>query len=522
MARVTAIGALILFAGLVTLGATGTQEMGDAEADADSRQYTIEWAPFAAQPITDDDPVVDHFEKELGVTIDAVYLENNKYEELLNLRIASGDVPDIIYLGGTDRMYLYHNQGVLASIDESDFREYAPGVSEMIESYDEPAWQLMKIDGAVVGLPQINVNRWRRTVVWRTDWLEDLGIGAVPSTLDEVEEAVYGFRNDDPDGNGRRDTYGLSRSGMEMVFGAFGALPLPVDQFMWHERNGELVYSAVVPEMKEALRVLASWYEDGVLDPEFITGENKGGYWALSHDFANSRIGMSMRGRDYHWFKEGQVHGQSIGANAELIRELNPEMDFELAVPFTGPQGQGGGYIPNKTYIRYGLGVQLENNPAKLEKVLGVIDYITTSDIATYVTSEHGFQGEHWEFTDDGGINQLEIPDWRERQSQLGAWVRTIINPDFEKELWSGLVGWREERYEDWDENGLGYENALKIGLPSQERYKADLDALVEEVYIEIITGQRPVNYFDTFVEEWYDRGGQALTVEANEWFSSL
>lgn len=61
-----------------------------------------------------------------------------------------------------------------------------------------------------------------------------------------------------------------------MVYGAFGFLP---DR--WTEKDGKLVYGAVQPEIKEALTLLNKRYKDGVIDPEFITGENNGGYWAL-------------------------------------------------------------------------------------------------------------------------------------------------------------------------------------------------------------------------------------------------
>ena len=52
-----------------------------------------------------------------------------------------------------------------------------------------------------------------------------------------------------------------------------------------------------MPKAKEALALLNRLYKDGVLDPEFITGENQGGYWALSHAFINQRIGLSCLGR---------------------------------------------------------------------------------------------------------------------------------------------------------------------------------------------------------------------------------
>ena len=48
-----------------------------------------------------------------------------------------------------------------------------------------------------------------------------------------------------------------------------------------------------MPHNKEALALVKQLYDDGVLDPEFITGENQGGYWAISHSFVNGRIGVT-------------------------------------------------------------------------------------------------------------------------------------------------------------------------------------------------------------------------------------
>lgn len=66
--------------------------------------------------------------------------------------------------------------------------------------------------------------------------------------------------------------------------------------------------------MKQALEVLHKWYVDGVLDPEFVTGENEGGYWAITHKFLNNQIGYTNMGNFYHWLPDmsGEENG-SIG-----------------------------------------------------------------------------------------------------------------------------------------------------------------------------------------------------------------
>ncbi len=44
-------------------------------------------------------------------------------------------------------------------------------------------------------------------------------------------------------------------------------------------------------------------------------------------------------------------------------------------------------------------------------------------------------------------------------------------------------------------------------------------DALMrmeEEIFIQVITGEKGLESFDEFVEEWYENGGAALTEEVN------
>ena len=53
------------------------------------------------------------------------------------------------------------------------------------------------------------------------------------NTLNEFEDLVYRFTNNDPDHNGINDTYGLSSTGLAMVYGAFGW-----QRKQWNEVNG--------------------------------------------------------------------------------------------------------------------------------------------------------------------------------------------------------------------------------------------------------------------------------------------
>ena len=61
--------------------------------------------------------------------------------------------------------------------------------------------------------------------------------------------------------------------------------------------------------------------------------------------------------------------------------------------------------------------------------------------------------------------------------------------------------------------------------LPSPTAQPADtmkshwwrLKAKEKEAYLKIISGEEDISYFDTFVKEWNEQGGQTITSEVSE-----
>ena len=43
------------------------------------------------------------------------------------------------------------------------------------------------------------------------------------------------------------------------------------------------------------------------------------------------------------------------------------------------------------------------------------------------------------------------------------------------------------------------------------------MQQLEKDSFIQIIMGVKPVSYFDTFVKEWNEQGGQTITSEVSE-----
>lgn len=61
------------------------------------------------------------------------------------------------------------------------------------------------------------------------------------------------------------------------------------------------------------------------------------------------------------------------------------------------------------------------------------------------------------------------------------------------------------------ENTGTRKKPAISLGSAEGE-IPQNLQDLETEAFLKIIAGEEPVDYFDTFVQEWYANGGEELT----------
>ena len=508
-----------------TSSSNETENANQSDESRDSNEkFKISVAPYQLAPLSRNAPVIDYWNDMFHVELDIWNIEAKQYDEILSLRIASGEIPDVLSVNKYADFTKYAKQGVIAEIPEDMLQKHAPHLYATYLKYDKDGeFNYGRIDGKIYGINQLNFRgNYHLPLVWRGDWLENVGIDKVPETLEEFEAAMYKFAKEDPDGNGKDDTYGLSESGMTVVYGAFGYLPFSIEsgtnKDVWSVRDGKLVNGAVQPEMKQALALLNKWYQDGVIDPEFITGENTGGRATLTQAFVTGRIGFTSHGAFIQWNPEFPGKSQA-GANRVELAKLNPEAAEKLlfSAPPIGPDGKRGAYAQEIIQSNiFALGKQLEKEPAKMARILEILDYICFSSYEHYLDGLYG--PGNWQFVDGLATPNAEVADPVEA-AKIGAHNVSV---------WLANIDWKMkdfEPYMDWlEENHMATGNIwneLTAPLPSEGKYLAELTKLRDEAYISIITGDKPLDSFDAFVEEWRRLGGEQLEKEANEWYAS-
>ena len=158
----------------------------------------------------------------------------------------------------------------------------------------------------------------------RQDWLDVLGL-PMPKTFDEFKNTLYAFRNDDPNGNGEKDEspYFYRDRG---VIGLYQLWGVGGDWVQWNiGKDGKVTYGRIQDEFKNALRELAQWYKDGVIDSEIFTR----GSQARQELLGNNTGGVTM-----DWF----ASTANMNYNEDILAQV-PDMNFAPMLPPTDVNG---------------------------------------------------------------------------------------------------------------------------------------------------------------------------------------
>lgn len=501
-------------------------DLANSDAPDPNTTYKISWTGYQTSPLNDDPFVLKYLEEKLNVEFDVWNIDFQQYEELLNVRLASGEIPDMFMVQPSSSLQKYVAQDLLAPLPMDNIETYMPNtLKHSYTDVNPDALDLGKVNGEIYGLPAMNMgNIYRLPIVYNQNWLDTLG-KKVPTTIDEFEDVIYAFAHDDPDGNGVKDTYGLSKEGLNLLWGMYGMVP---EQDYFTEKDGKLVYMPIEQEMKEALSYANKWYKDGVLDPEFITGENTGGYWAVSHSYINHRIGMTVIGNYYHWNYKGDyneyIDGQEVpceeGAVTKELLALHPDDKIAFGDPLVNTDGKQGGIKAYNILMRfYGIGANALETPGKLNKILEIYEMGSDAqpDDTLKMTIRYGFEDENWV--------------WSERDREMARPIDDFLDDDSLRYANGAILWWssgslnRDRRSEWAAEHGFdrgGIYSAIPIATESMSKYDAQLQTLREQAYIQIITGEKPIDYFDTFVDEYLAQGGAEVLEQVNEWYTSL
>ncbi|WP_254408861.1 sugar ABC transporter substrate-binding protein [Streptomyces sp. AC495_CC817] len=175
-------------------GGSGVKQDEDAVLEIWTR--TTPGSPSEAATIRQ----VEAFTEATGVKAEVTAIFDD-FEIKLAQRAGQKDLPDIV-LNDVSQLGTMQSQGILREIDLKEIENSEDMTAQALEAGKA-------VDGKTYGIPY---SAQANALMIRSDWLENLGLEA-PTTWDEMLEVATAFTQDDPDGNGQADTYGLAVPG---------------------------------------------------------------------------------------------------------------------------------------------------------------------------------------------------------------------------------------------------------------------------------------------------------------------
>ncbi len=508
--------------------------MAVAEAGKYETPYTITWTTYLKYPFAEDAVIVKKIEEKFNVDIQMLNIEDSTFMEVLNTSyIAAGNTPDVIRMKDPAQLLTYVDQGVIAPIDMEMVKTYAPLTTDRITNFSNGEyWNMGVVDGKTYAIPSINAtNAFHLPIVYNQKWLDKLGVTELPKTLEEFEKLMYRFAKEDPDGNGKDDTYGLSSDGLRVLFGAFGINPGAPDGRTDHSYfqlndEGNVIWAAQTEEYKQALAYAQKWYKDGVLDPEFITGENTGGYWAISHSFINGRIGMTCRGNYYHWEELGSYEGMpetEEGAVIKEMRAVDPEANITFGDPVTGPEGKSGVKAWNMLMNFYCFGSGATEDPGKFQRILEIMDFMNQQYL--HNPSQKEFMdfiyGDYYTVLDEENFVYKLTDDYYAKYPMDAAvdqygpmqWGPNLPFPlKTKQQQWAYSLGYAEH----------GILNLMQFSLPKMAEFQTNITNLKDQMMIEFIKGDRNLtDGWSSYIDELNANGLKDMVQEVVDWYAS-
>ncbi|WP_077624668.1 extracellular solute-binding protein [Sediminibacillus massiliensis] len=541
---ITAASAALSLSLLAGCMEKSSSEDKDAEATSDSGLTKITTVRTLADDTkfkngedVNDNVVTQWAEEELSIDFETMWTVPNdeQYNTQIRLAMSAGkELPDVFEVTDGQLIADLIESGLVMPIDEA-IEEYAsPELKEVYEQFPEAFYSATK-DGVRYGLPRLSGGNGSDSLLWlRDDWLNNLGLEA-PQTIPEMEQVMDSFVNEDPDGNGKDDTIGLtlaSKNGLatwladgSFLFGAYGDyLPMSWSK----DENGELVYGSIQPSIKEGLAKLNEWYEKGYLDKEvgildeqdaiesFVAGKSgmiSAPPWAEGWpvgDAIKNNEGAEAGAYPLPTSEDGKAgrRGEQYITGQFLFSKDFEHMDkfFEYWNAIYSYTFGDDEYFENGMFEGYDY-VMVDGEPVydqeKIQEVTGE-EYINP--------------GKYFLPTDVPTVPFM-LYDLLEDFHETGREPET----PYEHRLADGTDIYKKAGAIVNQQNDIRIENEFS-GAPTKtmQAQSEHLEKLEQETFADIIYGNKPVDAFDDFVEQWKKNGGEEITKEVNEWYDSV
>ena len=453
------------------------------------------------------------------------------YSNMVAMAISEGNIPDIMFIDNYDYLKLLVEKDMIEDLTEVYEKCASDRIKDIYNSYGNGIFESSTFDGKLMALPETNIDSGPNMLWLRKDWMDKLNLDP-PKNLEDAENIISRFIEEDPGNNGEGNTIGLacapevvSEQGFsymfqtDIIFSKYNAYPK-----QWIEdENGNIVYGSVSSNAKNALRHMNELYKKGILDSKFLLRTQSN----IQDMIINGKCGAFFS----LWW----------APNNPLMDSMKKDSSADWQ-PYVIPTCEDGSVSfckqnPNKKYVVVRKGYEHPELVMKISSVL--FDYLNNNNENAKEIKQYYIDNV------DPTARPLGINiDYSDALIKCYKNISLVLNGEKDSDCLQLLEYSYYEQIKRYLENpddvtpegwaaytsritaaGLLNNSHLKIiktyfynkETETMSRLWWKLEEIEEEAYLKIITGEEPIEYFDEFVDRWYKEGGSIIIKEVQK-----
>lgn len=477
---------------LLAAGCSGEEASKSEKESADkgpfklSLMFNFDGVEFPKE----DNEVQKIIEKVTNTDLELTPLPGTAFEERLPVMVASGEFPDAVPIPRRHQQYPY----VLNAVQGGVFWEIGPYLDKFpnLSKINKQIYENIEYDGKTYGVPRVRPMA-RRVFIYRQDWLQNLGMEE-PKTIEEFHKMLRAFTFDDPDKNGKDDTYGIvMNQGQPFNYYApfFGA------PNKWEvTKDGKFVRDVTTDEFFESIKFQKQLYDEGLMNKDFTvidrpewTAAVETGQAGVQIDTSNSTINIQN------------------GA-----QKSNPNAKFSMFSILENGKGKRifaeGGH--NGFFLFPKASIETEE---ELLKVLGFFDDLAGEELSNLLA--WGIEGEHYNVVNG---KAERIPDTSlDVPGAYGGPLATLPPLDNAMEGTLTELGQLEIDLTKENEKYMVSDPTLALVSDTYLEMGEQLEVILNDAHVKYIMGEIDEKGWKAAVEEWKSRGGDKIAKEYEE-----
>lgn len=380
------------------------------------------------------------------VDVEFIPVPRTNSSEKWNVLFASGQAPDLIFEYSNPYMKDLAAKGQILPLDEA-IEKYSTTYKKFFKENDV-IQKLTKFNGKTYFLGRLIPMNTNHYIMIRKDWLDKLNL-PVPQTTEDYLKVAKAFTENDPDGNGKKDTLGSTFYDIDYFYGLGQSSTETAPVTSYFIKNGEYVRQWEQPKASLALK--KALYDAGAVDKDIYADKNGA---KAQQDWVNGKLGI---------WGAGSLETATGYGIYETFKKNNPDAKVVI-LPL--PKSEFGQFAPAGG-VPMQFTAAINATTKNVEAVMNYVDWLMREDVQKTLT--FGLEGVH--YNTDPATGLPKTIDSAKNKKEL-TW-----NLDFSMLTNTGLMG-----------KAVDYTTQLDPTKPVDKEYIA----MIEQARAAYVTPDRP------------------------------